>query len=625
MSVFNGSSNTADARGFSGNGGVRGGGGAATASLALDNMLRNHLRLNNPRDPKQVADGLLAYYQGLPQAEGIRQESLGLPFLQSLGAPPPSVATAPGAADAEFQIANGDVEKALQDLANNPLTNDVTPEMQGWAESIRTAIAQGNAAACQGLDPTHRDRVMWVRRQLSEYARMTRMVGSFSSGMTQNFRRLAKGLDEVSAVLLVKLAESMASVGMASGYYLLQVPVQELQQRRDAVIYALRSFISGTQINNDQDQFPRALDAYRRVYDWLEQQGQGDLRSMLLENEVAATMDALITRAQGGESRGLRALGVTAQIDIERFRRFAVVAMGSLAREDGLQDRSPVIESYVQALLLFSDTFRRAGGVRLLRAGRPAVLQYGLYNVNQLEDDRDLIDLVMVRGMLATIFDTLFPCDGMRGMQTQVLMDMLLSELDRGLDLLYMGSAPSEDGPTEWRSTAFWAIVKVITNLFAGAYGGITLIGQPYGTVHPGLPGPITAYAEEPGHGWFKQDLQTIYSDYIGATRNVPNLARTFGRYNQIKLTHVPTHLSHHGQMKSVGEELRVQMSLESRWEDLVRTISLQAGDQQSVFVLLRKVVEQAMYDVNIKHLPPLTLPLPQQYEQSLAIIAGKI
>jgi hypothetical protein len=615
MSVFNGSSNTADARG------VRGGGGAATASLALDNMLRNHLRLSNPRDPKQVADGLLAYYQGLPQAEGIRQESLGLPFLQSRIAAPVTAPAAPGAADAEFQIANGDVEKALQDLASNALTNDITPEMQGWADSIRTAIAQGNAAACQGLDPTHRDRVMWVRRQLSEYARMTRMVGSFSSGMTQNFRRLAKGLDEVSAVLLVKLAESMASVGMASGYYLLSVPVQELQQRRDAVIYALRSFISGTQINTDQDQFPRALDAYRRVYDWLEQQGQGDLRSMLLENEVAATMDALITRAKGGDSpNGLRGLGVTAQIDIERFRRFAVVAMGSLAREDGLQDRNPVVESYVQALLLFSDTFRRAGGIRLLRVGRPPALLYGLYNVNQLEDDRDLIDLVMVRGMLATIFDTLFPCDGMRGMQTQVLMDMLLSELDRGLDLLYMGSAPAEAGPTEWRSTAFWAIVKVITNLLHGHYGELTDIA---GANLPALPGPITNFAA--ANGWFRQDLQTIYSDYISATRNVPNLTRTFRRYNQINLTHVPAQLSHHGQMKSVGEELRVQMSLESRWEDLVRTVAPQAGDQESVFILLRKVIDQAMHDVNIHHLPPLALPLPQQYEQSLAIIAGKI
>jgi hypothetical protein len=183
-----------------------------------------------------------------------------------------------------------------------------------------------------------------------------------------------------------------------------------------------------------------------------------------------------------------------------------------------------------------------------------------------------------------------------------------------------MGSAPAEAGPTEWRSTAFWAIVKVITNLLHGHYGELTDIA---GANLPALPGPITNFAA--ANGWFRQDLQTIYSDYISATRNVPNLTRTFRRYNQINLTHVPAQLSHHGQMKSVGEELRVQMSLESRWEDLVRTVAPQAGDQESVFVLLRKVIEQAMHDVNIHHLPPLALPLPQQYEQSLAIIAGKI
>jgi hypothetical protein len=114
-------------------------GSAAAASLALDNMLRNHLKVNDPRDPKQIAEGLLAYYQDTPQAAGIRQEALGLPFLQArtqLAAPPPQ----PTSSNAEFQIANGDVEKALQDLSSNPLTNDITPEMQGWSDSIRGAV-----------------------------------------------------------------------------------------------------------------------------------------------------------------------------------------------------------------------------------------------------------------------------------------------------------------------------------------------------------------------------------------------------------------------------------------------------------------------------------------------------
>ena len=387
-------------------------GSGATASLALDNMLRNQLKVSNPRDPKQVAEGLLAFYQGLPQAEGIRQEALGLPFLQAQTAPalpPPQ----PTSSDAEFNIANSDVEKALQDLASNPLTNDITPEMQGWGDSIRGAIMQGHAAARLGLDPTQRDKVIGVRRQLSEYGRMARFVGSLSPGMTQNFRRLGQAMDEMSAVLLVMLGESLASVGFASGYYLLQVPLAEVQQRRDAVIYALRNFMGGAQEAYGPDDWPRGIEAYSKVYQWLEDQGQGDLRSLLLENDIAQIMDALIARAQNGAPEGLRALGVTAQLDIERFRRMVIVAPGAMF-DNGHMVRSPPLEAYLQALRLFAETFKSASGLRLLRIARPPILFYGIYNPNLLADDSQLVNLIMVRGVLATIFDSLFPSAGAR-------------------------------------------------------------------------------------------------------------------------------------------------------------------------------------------------------------------
>ncbi len=48
-------------------------------------------------------------------------------------------------------------------------------------------------------------------------------------------------------MLLVMLGELLASVGFATGYYLLQVPLPELQQRRDAVIFLLRNFSGGAQ------------------------------------------------------------------------------------------------------------------------------------------------------------------------------------------------------------------------------------------------------------------------------------------------------------------------------------------------------------------------------------------
>jgi len=603
--------NSASAAGSaSRNGAGRGPGSNAASTLALDNMLRNQLRVSDPRNAKDVAEGLLSYYQDLPQAAGIRQEALGLPFLPARAMNTPMAAATPTSSDAEYGIANGDVEKALQDLSNNPLTNDITPEMQGWGDSVRTAIVQGHAAAGHGLDPAQRDKVMSVRRQLGEYARMARFVGSLSPGMTQNYRRLGRALDEVSAVLLVMLGESLASVGFASGYYLLQVPLQELQQRRDAVIYALRNFNGGAQQSYGPDDWPRGIDAYRRVYTWLEEQGQGDLRSLLLENEVARTMDTLISRAQNGTPEGLRALGVTAQLDIERFRRMVIVAPGAMALENGHFDRSPPLEAYLQALALFSETFKSAGGLRLLRIARPPILLYGLYNVNQLEDDNALFDLISVRGTLATIFDGLFPSNSSRGVQPQILLDMLLLQLDRGVDLLALSSSTAESRRTESRALAFWAIVAVIRGLLGGTYVGT---GS----------GPIDMLIRDHPHGMFAQDVTSISNDYLNAATNVPGLMRAFNRYTGIPLTAVPSAL-HPRQRAAVAEELRVQSSLEDRWENLVRTVAPEAGDQASVFELLRLVISQAAYEMNVHEAFP-TPPLPPQYEQSLALIARRV
>jgi hypothetical protein len=440
-------------------------------------------------------------------------------------------------------------------------------------------------------------------------------------------------------VLLVMLGESLASVGFSTGYYLLQVPLQELQQRRDAVIYALRNFVGGSQQAYGPDDWPRGIDAYRRLYNWLEQQGQGDLRSLLLENEIARTMDALITRAQNGTSEGLRALGVTAQIDIERFRRMAIVAPGAMADEFGHLDRSPPLETYLQALDLFSQTFKTAGGLRLLRIARPPILLYGLYNVSQIEDDTALFDIVAVRGTLAIIFDGLFPSNAARGVQPQVLLDMVLTTFDRGIDLLALGSGAKGGGPTDWRAVAFWAVVRVVFNILTGYYleaipvAGLTLVGTfPWWAPHdqPPKSGPLVNYANLPANAWLANDLYQINADFNTAIRLVPGFGPAMERYNKIKLTAAPPLDANapHGdkKAKSVKEELTVQLALEDRWENLVRTITVEAGDQSSIFVLLRLVIEQAASELlSTGSLPQsLARPLPPQFEQSLAAIARR-
>jgi hypothetical protein len=111
------------------------------------------------------------------------------------------------------------------------------------------------------------------------------------------------------------------------------------------------------------------------------------------------------------------------------------------------------------------------------------------------------------------------------------------------------------------------------------------------------LPGPIAERANARDKR-FANDLASINSDFTNAASAVPGLPWAFGRYQNIRLTSMPHPL--HGEMrKSVIEELRVQMTLEDRWEkNLVRTTAIEAGDQSMIFALLRSVIEQAEYNV---------------------------
>lgn len=639
--------------------GSRGPSNASSVSLALDNMIRSQLKVSDPRNPKEIAQALLSYYRDLPQAAAINEEAQGLPLtpLPML----PSAPSRPTSSDAEFNIAKGDVEKALVDLTTNPLTADITPEMQGWGQSIRDAVEETANAARQGLDPSQRDKVIAIRRQLGEYARMARFVGAMAPGMTQNFRRLGQGLDEVAAVSLVMLGESLASVGFAYGYYLLQVPLADLRQRRDAVIYALRNFSGGAQEAYDADKWPRGLNAYRLLYNWLEEQGQGDLRTLLIENEIARVMDNLIARAQNGTPEGLRALGVTAQLDLERFRRLAIVAPGAMpnlrtypssqianvqpAIGLDMPDLSPPLVSYLEALLLFADAFRPAGGLRLLRIARPAILFYGLYNPNLLENDQALLELIIVRGNLATLIDTIFPSSGARSVVPQVLLDMLVTSLDRGIDLLSLGAEPGIDAKTEVRAVTYWLIAIAIGLILSGdLYGSLPEVLATGGTVTfaPYPPGvatgsrPIVLSSPFGSLELSPMMLNALRAQSWELCNVIPNhssdegFKRILGRlqdilFNAVQRVDWGGHYAH----RAIREELLVQRSLERRWRDLVRTVAPEAANQDTVFAWLQVVVALAIELANMtvsRHDEPTELrALPPQFEESLSYIARRM
>ena len=445
--------------------------------LALDNLLRRELKVGDPSDPKQIAQALLERFKDDPRTRAINNEAQGLPFLQAQPAFN-LTAQAPTATSAELQQAKDDVERDLNELLTNSILKDVTPEIQGWAQAVRSAIAEGTTAARFALDPRQRDKAFAIRRQLGDYARMARLVGLLSPTMSLTYRKFAQSLDEVAAVILVMMGEALSNVGFAGGSYFMQVPYTELQVRRDATINALRNLTGSTQLAYGPNDWPRGLDAYRRLFEVLERHGQGDLRALLVENELARTMDELIQRAAHGTADGLRALGSTAQVDLLRFRRLVVIGQNIVSPE------SPPLTTFLQAIKLFADAFDKSGGERLMKIARPPLLFYGLYGKGMSSADKRLLDLIIRRGVLAESLDCFLECGcGAEIQQCQAILDKILWDIDRAIDLYAVGK--ENFGEPERRAAAYAFIIQTFKELPSGSDGILANKCNIYGTPNP--------------------------------------------------------------------------------------------------------------------------------------------
>jgi len=345
-----------------------------------------------------------------------------------------------------------DVERDLQELTTNALLKDITPELQGWAMAIRSAVQEGVNSARFAIDTRQRDKTFGIRRTLSDYARVARLIGALTPVVNLNYRKLAQSLDEVTAVLLVMMGEAISSIGFNSGRYLLQVAYSDLQSRRDAVIFALRNLTGSTQQAYGPDEWQRGLNAYRQLYRYLETYAQGDLRSLLAENELSRIMDGLLQRAGQGSAEGLRQLGATFQIDIERLRRLVIIG------NKAVTPQSPPFTAFLDALQLFIDALQPSGGSRLIRIARPPILFYGLYGQSGADSSnaaQNLLNIVIYRGQLAVELDR-FAQSGTdpNTIKLQILFDKLLYNIDRAIDLYAASTTDTFDQP-EYRAAAY--------------------------------------------------------------------------------------------------------------------------------------------------------------------------
>ena len=598
----------------------------SSSRMALDNLLRRELKVSDPNDAKQIAEALLNRYKNNPRALAINKEAEGVPFLLASGTPMP-LQQAPTSSDAEMQQAINDVERDLRELTTNSILKDVTPELEGWAMAVRSAIQEGVNSARFALDPRQRDKTFGIRRTLGDYARLARLVGALTPTMSLIYRKFAQSLDEVASVLLVMMGEALANVGFSGGKYLLQAPYSELQVRRDTVIYSLRNLVGATQEAYGPNEWPRGLEAYREIFLALEQQGQGDLRVLLVENELSRIMDALIQRAGQGSVEGLRQLGATAQLDLERLHRLVTVGTNAVSP-------SPPLTAFLQALSLFVEAFKPSGGFRLLRLARPPILFYGLYGMSVLgKAEERMLNLVLKRNLLADKLDCYMQC-GCTPDQVicQIKLDKVLYDLDRAIDLYAVGKDDEGKGEPEYRAVAYSYIVDVV--LFPDS-ANPNILGCLQKKATPNVPTTVTdtnlkhffdqVVSLLPTHENAPNPLNEDILDYLLEVRKL--LLATVHDLTSQEYNGLLNTLEHYNaeatKIPLVNQELDIQKLMEEQWENLVKTMApscIQFNTKE-----LTDMIDKAKKRTTNKPQELKTVALPPNYEESLRDIADKM
>jgi hypothetical protein len=628
----------------------------SAVSVALDNLIRRRLRVSDPNNAHEVAMALQGVY--VADRDAMAREAAGLPS----GPIPiqPTEATPQSSSNAEVQQSIADVDRDLIALQTNALLKDIEPELKGWSYAIRNAISDGLNSARFALDPRQRERAFGARRILSDYARIARFVGALTQTLNLSYRRLAQSLDEVAALMLVLAGEALANIGFSGGRFLLQVPASELQERRDAVLYSLRNLTGTTPQAYGPNDWPRGLVAYRQLMDRLETSGQADLKALFQESYISRLMDDIIDRAASTNVEGLRALGSTAQLGVEGFRRLIIVGQRVVTPE------APTLAAFLNALQLFVDPFddkNFSRGNRLLFISRPPIVFYGLYGVSGPDDGTDrLIDLIGKRGRLAELLDCYLDC-GCTGdrVRCQILLDKILYDIDRSIDLYSLGTDPEGDGEPERRAAAYGFMVnellaqadqfccfdppascnetsppstksierelkrelKKIRDIlwyrddFSIPNEVTDIFGNPY-TVR----GFRDASFDELGDDVrkFNEDIDAIEAGSGSAFVNPPPTIQG----NEVRIPDGFEELQN--LIKFMEQELCIQLDSEQQWENLLHTMAPSCiRFTGGVLEPTKRLLKDAISRITIEPCQPATVSIPPHFETSLDSIADDI
>ncbi len=441
-----------------------------TGTKLVDDFLRRELRVGDPTSATEVAEALRRTYTA--DAARIDEEGRGMALQFAPGAGPPSSVSVTGAetpGSREQRRVSANLESDLDALVNSPNNREWRPELIGWRETLTRELAEGAAAARFAQDPAMRQRGFYCVRKLSDFGRLARLASVVNVPLRREYRRLATTLDQAQTVVRVLMGAALYDGGLSEGGMILQVPLIDLRQRRDALVLAVRRLGAGQEIAEDGGDWGTALAAYRELVDDLTAQGATELCVYLREQQLATILDAMVSAASRQDPDSLRQMSSTLPTEMRRLGRLLTIAGD---RADYLEVHhegaaAAALSYLVEALKLFLHAFEAArGGARLIELAIPPSMSPGDAGDDDPAVRQAIGALVRWRRRLAREIDAFASgclCDD-DALATQVQLDGLLFLADTATDLLVQGTRSASDpGDEEKRSAALVSLVKEAT------------------------------------------------------------------------------------------------------------------------------------------------------------------
>ncbi|MBN9682408.1 MULTISPECIES: hypothetical protein [unclassified Corallococcus] len=427
---------------------------ASSAKSKFDEFLRRQLGVSDARDPQAVVYALRKLYP--TTAARLDDESRGQPIRVS-ATPEPAMTPMTGILDSPGQRRFRQERKALVDdleIAVNLASNrDFKAPMCGWRDSILAELDEGEAAANLAVDPVSRDRAFYSIRKLGDTARVARLVGMVNPTVVQEFGRLAATIDDNATLLRILAGEALFRAGFDKGGTVFQVALQDLRQRREALINSLEQ-LTATSIQEGYDDWGDGQASYGKLLDQLRARGQSDLRAIVRPDAMSRLLDVLLNHAPRQNSEDMRGIASAVPVELIQLRRLRDVA-GSLldtsttsfsnsngtsrgvALNAKVQGASAPLAAFVEALTLFIDAFDRPNaGARLLNLVLPVPLTFR----DLTGKEQELNDKFRERNDTQELIEDLLmdPSTSVEFWKELARLDRKLYHIDRIIDLFLL-------------------------------------------------------------------------------------------------------------------------------------------------------------------------------------------